>query len=235
MKFEPRTLRLLPVFAALSDAQRCAIASAAALRHLAKGEAAFCEGGPVSQVFLTLSGHVKLSRASWHRDSVILGIAHPGEPFGLAGDVLGRRQTITAVALCDCTLAAWHVDIWDGFLRDVPGLATGLLQVIERRLAVTQDRLVEIASLDVPRRIAHLVLRLIDQAGRQEEDGVRIDFPITRQDIAALTGTTLHSASRILTQWERQRIVGGGRRELLVRNVPALLSLARASTATSGT
>ena len=231
MKFEPWPLKPLPVFAALSDTQRYEIASTASLRHLTKGESAFCEGAPASDVFLTLSGHVKLSRAGWHRDSVILGIAHPGEPFGLAGDVLGRRQTITAVALCNCTLAAWHVDIWDGFLRDVPGLATGLLQVIERRLAVTQDRLVEIASLAVPRRIAYLVLRLIDRAGRQEEDGVWVDFPITRQDIAALTGTTLHNASRILTQWERQRIVGGGRRELLVRNIPALLSLATAGMA----
>ncbi len=231
MTFAPQNLRRLPIFAALSDAERRAIASAASLQHLARGERAFSEGAPVGEFFLILSGHVKLSRASRHRGGVILRIAHPGEPFGPAGGTQGSRQTTTAIAQRDCLLAVWPIETWNRFLHDMPGLAIGLLGVLERRLAVTQDRLIEIASLDVPRRIAHLVLRLIDQAGRQDGDGVRIDFPITRQDIAALTGTTLHSASRILTLWERQRIIGGGRRELLVRNVPALVDLATARAA----
>lgn len=231
MTFATQNLRRLPIFAALSDAERRAIASAASLQHLARGERAFFEGAPVGEFFLILSGHVKLSRACRHRDAVILRIAHPGEPFGLAGGTQGSRQTTTAIALRDCTLAAWPIETWNRLLHDMPDLAIGLVGVLERRLAVTQDRLIEMASLDVPRRIAHLVLRLIDQAGRQDGDGVLIDFPITRQDIAALTGTTLHSASRILTRWERQRIIGGGRRELLVRNVPALVDLATARAA----
>lgn len=231
MTFAPQNLGRLPIFAALSDAERRTIASAASLRHLARGERAFSEGAPVGEFFLIVSGHVKLSRAGRHCDTVILRIAHPGEPFGPAGDAQGRRQATTATALRDCTLAVWPIETWNRFLHEMPGLAIGLLGAIERRLAVTQERLVEMASLDVPRRIAHLVLRLIDQAGRQEEDGVRVDFPITRQDIAALTGTTLHSASRILTHWERQRVIGGGRRELLVRNIPALVDLATAGTA----
>ena len=231
MKFESPALKRLPVFAALTPEQRREIASAASLRNLARGEYVFREAEPVSNAFLILSGHVKLSRGGWHRDSVTVSIAHPGEPFGVTGDLSGHKQTKTAVALCDCRLAIWPIQIWNEFLRAMPGLAVGLLQDVERRLAITEDRLAEIASLDVSRRIAHLVLRLIDQAGKQGEDGVWVDFPVTRREIAALTGTTLHSASRILTQWERERIVGGGRRELVVRNIPALLSLATGATA----
>ena len=231
MTFADQNLRRLPIFAALSDTERRDIASAASLRCLARGESAFSEGAQVDEFFLIVSGHVKLSRAGAHRDAVILQIEHPGEPLGPTGDAQGRRQTTTATVLRDCTLAVWPMASWSRFLLDMPGLAMGLLQVIERRLAVTQDRLIEMACLDVPRRIAHLILRLIDQAGRHEEDSIRVDFPITRQDIAALTGTTLHSASRILTHWERQRIIGGGRRELLVRNVPALVELATARAA----
>ncbi|KRE03770.1 hypothetical protein ASE61_09055 [Bosea sp. Root670] len=201
------------------------------MRHLARDECAFSEGAPVGEFFLILSGHVKLSRAGRHRNAVILRIAHPGEPFGPASGTR-RRQTATAIALRDCTLAVWPIETWGRFLHDMPGLTIGLLEVLERRLAVSHDRLIEMASLDVSRRIAHLVLRLIDQAGRQDDEGIRVDFPITRQDIGALTGTTLHSASRILTHWERQRIIGGGRRELLVRNVTALVSLATARTGT---
>jgi len=80
----------------------------------------------------------------------------------------------------------------------------------------------------VPRRIAHAVLRLVDQAGREEAAGTRIDFPLSRQDLAALTGTTLHNVSRILTGWERRGVIAGGRRTLLVRDIPALMELATA-------
>lgn len=235
MTFAPQSLRRLPIFSALADTERRVIASAASLRHLARGECAFSEGAPAGEIFLLLSGHVALSRGGRHRGAVILRIAHPGEPFGPAGGTQGRRQTTTAIALRDCTLAVWPIETWNEFLHEMPGLAIGLLGTLERSLAVAQDRLVEMACLDVPRRIAHLVLRLIDQAGRQHGDGILVDFPITRKDIAALTGTTLHSASRVLTHWERQGIIGGGRRELLVRNVPALVDLATARAADAET
>ena len=110
-------------------------------------------------------------------------------------------------------------------------MALALVQLLEHGLADAQDRFVEIASLDVSRRIGHSVLRLIDQAGREEAGGVRIDFPITRQDLAGLTGTTLHNVSRILTRWERQGVIAGGRRTLMVRDIPALMRLANGADA----
>lgn len=228
MKFDPQALKRVPMFAALSDKERYDIMSAASSRHLARDERAFSEGAPANDFFLSLSGYVKLSRASWHRGSIILRIVQPGEPFGLARGAQGKQYGVSAIALRDCTLAVWPIEIWSGFIKDIPSLAIGLIQVTEHRLAATQDRLVEMASLDVPRRIAHGVLRLLDQAARQEDDGIKIDFPITRRDIAEFTGTTLHSASRVLTQWERLGIIGGGRRALVVRNVPALVGLANA-------
>lgn len=228
MYVTPETLLRMPIFAALSAIERSEIASTASLRRLTKGECAFAEGAPAGDCFVTLSGHVKLSRENRKRD-VILQIAHPGELFGLAGDAHGSRHTTTAIALRDTTLAVWPIQTWNEFVHDMPLLAIGLLHAFERRLAVTQDRLVELASLDVPGRIAHVILRLIDQASRHEGAAFRIDFPITRQDVAALAGTTLHSASRTLTRWERKGIVGGGRRELCVRDMPALVNLAMES------
>ena len=55
----------------------------------------------------------------------------------------------------------------------------------------------EMTTEEVERRIAHAILRLVNQAGRKVDDGIQIDFPITRQDLAELTGTTLHTVSRI--------------------------------------
>ena len=64
------------------------------------------------------------------------------------------------------------------------------------------------------------------QAGRPVGSGIRIDFPISRQDIAEMTGTTLHTVSRILSAWEAKGMVEGGRQKLTVTDPQKLLNLA---------
>jgi CRP-like cAMP-binding protein len=66
----------------------------------------------------------------------------------------------------------------------------------------------------------------VQQSGRPEAEGIRIDFPVSRQDIAEMTGTTLHTVSRILSAWEGRGLVIGGRQKLLVCNPQQLMRLA---------
>jgi CRP-like cAMP-binding protein len=63
-------------------------------------------------------------------------------------------------------------------------------------------------------------------AGRKVAEGVEIDFPISRQDIAEMTGTTLHTVSRILSAWEEQGLVNGGRQRIVLREPHKLMVLA---------
>jgi len=67
---------------------------------------------------------------------------------------------------------------------------------------------------------------LVQQAGRKVEGGVEIDFPISRQDIAEMTGTTLHTVSRILSGWESQGLVDGGRQRIVLRDPHKIFRLA---------
>ncbi|MBO4225980.1 helix-turn-helix domain-containing protein [Bradyrhizobium neotropicale] len=59
---------------------------------------------------------------------------------------------------------------------------------------------------------SHALLRLEKRAGRRIETGIEIDFPISRRDVAEMTGTTLLTVSRILSAWEQQGLVEGGLR-----------------------
>jgi len=228
MSIDPDLLRGAPLFASLSASARKTIAAAASLRHLAAGDSTFRQGEPAGELFLLLEGGLKLVRSGWGREPVILRILHPGEVFDLGHGPHRLRHDATASALRGSTLAVWPLPAWQKLLREIPNLPFGLVQALSLELAETQGRFLEIASLDVPRRLAHAVLRLIDRAGRHEEEGMRIDVPLSRQDLAAMTGTTLHNVSRILTRWERHGLIIGGRRTLLVRDIPALMRLATA-------
>ena len=78
----------------------------------------------------------------------------------------------------------------------------------------------------VEQRIAHALLRLVNQSGRKTEEGIEIDFPLSREDVAEMTGTTLHTVSRLLSKWESEGLVTGGRQRIIVKDPHALFLIA---------
>ena len=154
---------------------------------------------------------------------IIVRMVNPGDLFGLAKALQRADYPGTAVAAAESVVLAWSTDMWPVFVEQNPALAVSAMQAIGKRLDEAHTRIREMSTEEVERRVAHAVLRLIKQAGKKEENGIRIDFQITRQDIAEMTGTTLHTVSRILSAWEGKGLVEGGRQKLLVRD-PARLS-----------
>jgi len=87
----------------------------------------------------------------------------------------------------------------------------------ERQKALVTDR--------VEQRIARILLKLTAQSGRKIEEGVLIDLPITRQDIAEMSGTTLFTVSLTLNEWERGGLLEIGRERVVIRNPHGLVSI----------
>ena len=114
----------------------------------------------------------------------------------------------------------------EGFLQTYPGFSAGLYNAVGQRLNDVNTRLVEIATQQVEQRIANALLRMISQAGRVVDGGVEIDFPITRQQISEMTGSTLHTVSRMLSAWERDGIITSARKQITVTDKDQLTRFA---------
>ena len=132
----------------------------------------------------------------------------------------------TAHAVVDSIALVWPSAAWPRLVATHPGLAVNTLQTVGSRLQDAHTRVVEMSTEQVERRIAHAVLRLVRQSGRKVEAGVEIDFPITRQDIAEMTGATMPTVSRVLSAWESQGLVAGGRQRIVIREPHKLFLLA---------
>jgi CRP/FNR family transcriptional regulator, nitrogen oxide reductase regulator len=100
------------------------------------------------------------------------------------------------------------------------------MQVLAGHVREFQNRYRELATERVERRLARTVLRLASQVGRKTDEGVLLDLPLTRQDLAEMSGTTLFTVSRILSQWEDQELVRAGRERLVIRFPHGLVSIA---------
>jgi CRP/FNR family transcriptional regulator, nitrogen oxide reductase regulator len=154
-----------------------------------------------------------------------------GELFGVAQAMNLKSYPATAVAAVDSIALSWPSSSWHRLIVTFPTLAVSALQTVGSRLQDTQARVIEISSEQVEQRVAHALLRLVKQAGRKVDAGVEIDFPISRQDVAEMTGTTLHTVSRILSAWEQQGLVEGGRQRIVLRDPHKLHMLAEGNEA----
>jgi CRP-like cAMP-binding protein len=216
-------VRSFELFSTLSDIQFEEVMAAASYSTFVAGKAVFEQGEEARSFFLLVNGKLRVTQVTEEGQQIIVRIVVPGDLFGIAPALQRPDYPGTASALSLAGVLGWPSARWTSFMSNYPSMAVGAMQTMGDRLQEAHSRLREMATEEVERRVAHTVLRLGSQSGRKEAGGVRIDFPVSKQDIAELSGTTLHTVSRILTAWEAAGLVEGGRQKLLLKNPHRLL------------
>jgi len=204
------------LFEGLAPEEVDAVLLPATSRRCPVNTVVFEQGAAADQFFLLLHGRVRATQVTSDGQQIVVRMVNPGDIFGIAVALRRPDYPATATAAADSIVLAWSTDLWAGFMRHHPMLAVNAMRTVGGRLQEAHTRMRELATEAVERRVAHAVLRLANQAGRRETDGIRIDFPLSKQDIAEMTGTTLHTVSRILTAWEAAGLIEGGRQKLKI-------------------
>lgn len=223
---DPSVVDHLALFAGLTHAQiDDLLKEARAIRH-PKDSKVFEQGGEAHSLFLLLHGHVRAEKTTPDGKQIVIRYISGGEIFGVAEAIGLKQYPATAVAAVDCLSLVWPSTAWLGLVARYPALAVNALQTVGSRLQEAHTRMIEMTTQEVERRVANALLRLANQSGKKVESGVEIDFPISRQDIAEMTGTTLHTVSRILSAWEQRGVVESARQRITVREPHELFKIA---------
>lgn len=219
-------IRTLPLFAGMEESALEQLLANAVKREVPKGTKVFEQGEKAGLFYLLLEGRLKVTQVTTDGQQLIVRIVHPGDLFGFAMAIGHTEYPGTPLAVTDSVVLAWPMETMHDFLARNPALAINTMQMIGQRLDQAHKRIREMSTQEVERRIAHAVIRLAQQAGIRDGNNIRIDFPLSRQDIAEMTGTTLHTVSRIISHWETRGLVKGGRQMLMICNLPGLEKLA---------
>lgn len=228
MKVDRSVVKSFPMFEKMPEGDIDALLALAVSRRIRPGDAFFEQGGPATHFYLLINGRLKVTQVTPDGQQIIVRVVHPGDLFGFARALRRADYPGTAIGAMESLALSWPSELWPRFIDRSPHLAVSALNTIGQRLEEAHTRIREMSTQEVERRVAHTVIRLSKQAGRAEGTGIRIDFPISRQDIAEMTGTTLHTVSRIVSSWESIGLVKGGRQKLLVRDPAGLQALANA-------
>ena len=74
-------------------------------------------------------------------------------------------------------------------------------------MAHTEQRRVADCWARVEARFARLFLKLDEQIGKPERGGRFIPMPLSRQELGDLTGTTIETAIRIMSRWQKENVL----------------------------
>jgi len=227
MKINPLDLRRVSVFKDASDEDLRLFAERGILRSIEDGEFFFFQGDPATYFYVLITGRAKLLQTSPVGQQVNLRTINEWQMFGALGAV--REDAIypaTAQALESSTALAIESSFLKEMMETRPHLNINLMQLMTGYIMEMQERYRELATERVERRIALTVLRLAAQVGkRTSSNALIVELPLSRQDIAEASGTTIFTVSRVLAEWERRGLVEAGRERVVIRNPHGLVQV----------
>jgi CRP/FNR family transcriptional regulator, nitrogen oxide reductase regulator len=186
----------------------------------------FHEGDPAEQFYVLTSGRIKLTQVTPEGQQVILRYIRPMEEFAIIAVLSGIDYPVSAEAVEDSVSMVWDKNTMRNLMQKYPLIALNALEILANRVQEFQDRIREMATERVERRIARALLRLVRQAGEKVPEGVLINLPLSRKDLAEMNGTTLFTVSRILSHWEGKGIIQSKRERIVILIPHGLVSIA---------
>jgi CRP-like cAMP-binding protein len=215
------------LFSGANAATLRSVQMAAHRERYGAGDTVFHQGDAATRLYAVTTGRLRATQATADGQQIIIRYMGPGEIAGYAALVGAAQHPGTVTAVDDCDLLGWSAADVRKIMHDDPSVALNAVTLLGHRYHDMQVRVRELSTEKVEQRIAHAVLRLAERAGRRSVRGVEIVFPVSRQDIAEMSGTTLHTVSRMISAWEQQGIMDCGRRRIVIAKPDALASISK--------
>lgn len=190
------------------------------------GEMIYLAGEEAVRLYVVATGKVKLLRHTADGQEIMLDILTPGEHFGslaALGDAVYPDTAQAHTGVCALSISA---EDFRAILEAYPATALRVLDITGARLRDAQERVRQLSAYTVEQRIAAALLKLGEKLGEPHEEGLLIQMPLSREDLAAMTGTTTETASRTLRRFQNDGLINAGRQWVAIADREQLERLA---------
>ena len=216
-------LTTVPLFAGIDPAELAQLSDVTREKQYPKGSVIVFEDDPGDALFVVREGRVKVVLVSEDGREVILGVLGVGEHFGELSLIDEQPRSAHVIAMEDSTLLVLRRDDFKRRVEVTPQLAWALLVELSRRLRRADGKIGGLVLLDVPGRIARLLLDAAADAGTDT-----IEKPLTHQTIAQMIGASRETVSRAMSEFQEGGLITVARRRITVANRQALEQRAHA-------
>jgi len=218
-------LKSISLFSTLGEAELKEIAPYLTRVSFRKRDVIFSEGDPPDWLYIVVDGKVKITKISQDGKEIILEVIHPLDFFGGVAVLKGFPYPANGVAMEDSNLLKISRSHLMRILDRFPNLMFCLALQMGERMKGSHESLKNIALERVESRIASLLLKLSDKAGKKTGGGTLIDMKLTKQDIAEMVGTTVETSIRTMSKLKKLGIVTEKNGRIVIHDIEQLRNL----------
>ena len=210
-------LATVPLFGALDQETLQSFAAVTREKSYPKGSVIVFEDDPGDSLFIVREGRVKVVLVGEDGREVILGVLGVGAHFGELSLIDEQPRSAHVIAMEDTSLLVLRHEDFKRHVETSPTVAWRMLVELSRRLRRADEKIGGLVLLDVPGRIARLILDAADEAGSD-----LIEKPLTHQTIAQMIGASRETVSRAMKDFQDAGWIAVERRRIRVADRPAL-------------
>jgi CRP-like cAMP-binding protein len=182
--------------------------ASATFHRLKAGDALFQTGDVGDGCYRLDKGLLKVSLISPQVRERIVAIITPGAVVGDLAVIDGLPRSASVHAITDCELRRLSRAAFEQLAQEHPEIHRYLVKLLAARLRQADDIIASLAFLPVKARVAQALLSLAKNLGEKTDSGaVLIPRMINQADIAAMAGVARENTSRVLSEWERRKLV----------------------------
>lgn len=204
-------LAMVPFFKDLSITQLQEINEKFRAAHFLKNEVIYRESEQARMLRVVVFGTVKLLKHTEAGKDIVLDILQPGDLFGSLSVLGDKIYPESAQAYSDVCNLSINSDDFYTILKKYSSVGIGVLNMTAERLQSAQQQIQELSTFSVEKRIANILLRLYKKFGENDNPNKLIQLPLSRMDLADMTGTSPETASRIMSHFKEEGIIKSGR------------------------
>jgi CRP/FNR family transcriptional regulator, cyclic AMP receptor protein len=210
-------LASVPLFSGLDKSEMQRFAELTREKFYPRGSVILFENDPGDSLFVVRQGRVKVVLIGEDGREVILGVLGVGDHFGELSLIDDRPRSAHVIAMEDSHLLVLRRDDFRKRVELSSAVAWSLLTELSRRLRRADEKIGGLVLLDVPGRIARLLLDLAEEGGANT-----IDKPLTHQTIAQMIGASRETVSRAMKDFQDAGWITVERRRIGLADRPAL-------------
>ena len=192
------------------------------LRTYPKGAALFNEGEISDRVVLIDAGQVKVSFFTDDGKEIVLGLRGPGELLGEFSALDGEPRSATITALEPVEAFVIGVEDFKGFIMSRPRVALLLLQTLSAKLRDSDLKRIEFGAFDTVGRVASRLLELSDRFGEKTDEGIKVSFPLSQQDLAGWIGSSREAVTKALQSLRDRGLIETHRKGITILELEKL-------------
>lgn len=212
-----------PLFCFLSDGELEMVRKNKITVVYRTGETIRKQGTYMSHVISVNSGLAKVYLEGGVEHNSIIRIVKPTNFIGGPGIYLDRVHHYSVSALTQTTVCHIDVDLVKELIDNNKTFAHEFMKDFSRSILSVYNRLILITQKQIPGRMAHALLYLADEVFCS----LKFDIPLTKQDLAYLSGMARDSAIKILREFQHSSIICYNEKQMEIIDPEALRRISK--------